>query len=47
MLPEWWCEITTTFSDLFEPAEAEYRTRKVLNELIGKQLEQEAPATYH
>ena len=46
-LPEWWCEITTTFSDLFEPAEAEYRIRKVLNELSGKQLEQEVPATYH
>src|SRR3712207_4749836 len=46
-LPEWWFEIITTFNDLFEPAEAEYRTQKVLNELIGKQLEREMPATCH
>ncbi len=46
-LPEWWCEIIATFGGLYEPAEAEYRARKVLNELIGKQLEQEAPAAYH
>ncbi len=46
-LPEWWFEIITAFGDLYEPAEAEYRGQKVLNELIGKQLEREAPATYH
>ncbi len=46
-LPEWWCEIITTFRDLYEPAEAEYRAQKVLNELIGKQLERAASATYH
>ncbi len=47
MLPEWWCEIIATFRDLYEPAEAEYRAQKVLNELIGKQLERAASATYH
>src|SRR3712207_6720449 len=46
-LPEWWCEIITTFRDLYEPSEAEYRVQKVLNELIGKQLERAVPATYH
>ena len=46
-LPEWWCEIIAAFGDLYEPAEAEYRARKVLNELIGKQLEGTAPARYH
>ena len=46
-LPEWWCEIIATFGDLYEPAEAEYRAQKVLNELIGKQLERAASATYH
>ena len=46
-LPEWWCEIIATFRDLYEPAEAEYRAQKVLNELIGKQLERAASATYH
>ena len=46
-LPEWWCEIIAAFGDLYEPSEAEYRTQKVLNELIGKQLERAAPATYH
>ena len=46
-LPKWWSEIIATFGDLYEPAEAEYRTQKVLNELIGKRLERAAPATYH
>src|SRR3712207_6443875 len=32
-LPEWWFEIITAFGDLYEPAEAEYRGQKVLNEL--------------
>src|SRR3954471_18957899 len=35
-LPKWWSEIVASFADLYEPAEAEYRTQKVLNELIGK-----------
>jgi hypothetical protein len=46
-LPEWWFEIITTFGGLYEPSEAEYRTQKVLNELIGKRLERAAPATCH
>ncbi len=46
-LPEWWFEIITAFGDLYEPAEAEYRAQKVLNELIGKQLERAASTTYH
>ena len=46
-LPEWWFEIITAFRDLHEPAEAEYRTQKVLNELIGKQLGRAAPAACH
>ena len=45
-LPEWWFEIITVFRDLHEPAEAEYRVQKVLNELIGKQLEREEFLTY-
>ena len=46
-VPEWWCEIIAAFGDLFEPSEAEYRTQKVLNELIGKQLERTAAAADH
>ena len=46
-LPAWWCEIITNFRDLYEPAEAEYRAQKVLNELIGKALGRGEPATYH
>ena len=46
-LPEWWCEIITTFGDLYEPLEAEYRTQKVFNELIGKALGRDEPATCH
>ena len=46
-LPAWWFEIITSFRELYEPAEAEYRLQKVLNELIGKQLGRDAPATYH
>ena len=46
-LPEWWFEIITTFADRYEPAEAEYRAQKVLNELIGKQMGREEPATCH
>ena len=46
-LPEWWCEIITAFRNLYEPSEAEYRTQKVLDELIGKQLAQAEPAAYH
>ena len=46
-LPEWWSEIITTFVDLYEPAEAEYRTQKVLNELLGKQMGRAEPAPYH
>jgi len=46
-LPEWWSEIVATFAGLYEPAEAEYRTQKVLNELIGKQLGQAEPVTCH
>jgi hypothetical protein len=45
-LPEWWFEIITTFNDLYEPPEAEYRVQKVFNELIGKQMAREEPA-YH
>ena len=26
-LPEWWFEIITTFSDLYDSSEAEYRTQ--------------------
>ncbi len=46
-LPAWWLEIITTFRDLYEPAEAEYRMQKVFNELIGKQLGQGESATSH
>ena len=46
-LPAWWLEITSTFRDLHEPAEAEYRVQKVLNELIGKQMAQDKSAIYH
>ena len=47
VLPEWWLEIVTAFRDLHEPAEAEYRSRKVLNELIGKRMGREEPAAHH
>ena len=46
-LPQWWFEIITTFKGLYEPPEAEYRTQKVLNELLGKQMERGALATFH
>jgi hypothetical protein len=46
-LPTWWFEIVTAFGDLYEPAEAEYRTQKVLNELIGKQMGRDEPAAHH
>ena len=46
-LPEWWSEIITTFGDLYEPSEAEYRTQKVLNELISKRLGRGEFATRH
>ena len=46
-LPEWWFEIITSFRDLYEPAEAEYRTQKVLNELIGKRMARGGAATCH
>src|SRR4051812_14899158 len=46
-LPQWWFEIITTFKGLYELPEAEYRIQKVLNELIGKQMERGALATYH
>ena len=46
-LPAWWCEVIATFADLYEPAEAEYRTQKVLNELIGKRMGRAEPATCH
>ena len=46
-LPQWWFEIITTFKGLYEPPEAEYRTQKVLNELLGKQMGRGALATYH
>ena len=45
-LPAWWFEIITAFRDLYEPAEAEYRAQKVLNELIGKQMGDKL-VTYH
>ena len=40
-------EIITAFRDLYEPTEAEYRTHKVLNELIGKAMGRGEPATHH
>jgi hypothetical protein len=46
-LPEWWFEIITTFGDLYEPCEAEYRTQKVFNELIGKRMGPGEVATRH
>ena len=46
-LPGWWFEIITAFRELYEPAEAEYRTQKVLNELVGKPMGREEPATHH
>ena len=46
-LPAWWCEIITAFRDLYAPAEAEYRTQKVLNELVGKRMGRDAPAPCH
>ena len=46
-LPEWWFEIITTFSDLYESSEAEYRTQKVLNELISKRMSRGEFATRH
>ena len=46
-LPQWWFEIVTTFKDLYAPSEAEYRTQKVLNQLIGKQIGREDSARYH
>ena len=46
-LPAWWFEIITTLRELYEPAEAEYRAQKVLNELIGKQMGREALAPCH
>ena len=46
-LPAWWLEITSTFRDLYEAAEAEYRVQKVLNELIGKRMGRDGPATRH
>ncbi len=47
VLPGWWLEIITAFRDLHGPAEAEYRSRKVLNELIGKRMGREEPAAHH
>ena len=46
-LPQWWFEIITTFRDLYAPSEAEYRTQKVLNQLIGRQMRREESARYH
>ena len=46
-LPQWWFEIITTFGDLYEPSEAEYRTQKVINELVGKRMSQGELATLH
>jgi hypothetical protein len=46
-LPEWWFEIITTFGDLYEPCEAEYRMQKVFNELIGKRIAPGEVATRH
>ena len=46
-LPAWWLEIITSFRELYEPAEAEYRVQKVLNELIGKRMDRDRSATYH
>ena len=46
-LPQWWFEIITTFGDLYEPSEAEYRAQKVINELLGKQMGRGELATCH
>ena len=46
-LPQWWIEIITAFRGLYAPSEAEYRTQKVLNQLIGKQMGREESARYH
>ena len=46
-LPAWWHEITSTFRELYEPAEAEYRVQKVLNELIGKRMGRDKSTPYH
>jgi hypothetical protein len=46
-LPEWWSEIVAAFTGLYEPAEAEYRTRKVLNELLGKAMGRDGPGLHH
>jgi hypothetical protein len=46
-LPAWWVAIIAAFRDLYAPAEAEYRTKKVLNELIGKVLGRDEPAICH
>ena len=46
-LPKWWFEIITTFGDLYDPSEAEYRTQKVFNELIGKRIGRGEIATRH
>ena len=40
-------EIITVFRDLYEPSEAEYRTHKVLNELVGKTMGRGEAATRH
>jgi hypothetical protein len=46
-LPDWWVEIIAAFGGRYGPAEAEYRTQKVLNELIGKAMGRDGPAAYH
>ncbi len=46
-LPAWWVEIITAFRDRYAPAEAKYRTQKVLNELIGKRMGRGEAAGYH
>ncbi len=46
-LPRWWAEIISTFRELYDPAEAEYRMQKVLNELIGKAMGRGEAATHH
>jgi hypothetical protein len=46
-LPQWWIDIITAFRDLYAPSEAEYRTQKVLNQLIGKRIGREESTRYH
>jgi hypothetical protein len=46
-LPAWWVEIIAAFRDRYAPAEAEYRTQKVLNALIGKALGRDELAISH